>query len=1082
MPKPATPKSLAKPIAGYYAALSAYRDKGADHERATSHAFHNLLEAAAKPHRWTLIGDQVQKVRSQTIFPDGTLIDDFNLHRGYWEAKDTGDDLLAEIQKKIKKGYPLTNTIFEDTHRAILYQAGRSRLDIDLTDPASLADLLSAFFSYTEPNIAGFEQAVDEFKERVPDLARALAAKIADAHKTNKKFKDAFAAFFALCQTALNPNISQAAVDEMLIQHLLTARLFRTIFNNPDFTQRNAIAAEVEKVIHALASASFSLADFLQSLDKFYIAIEKAAESLTDFTDKQHFLNTVYERFFQGYCVKTADTHGIVYTPQPIVDFMCASVEHILKEEFDAALGDPGVIVLDPCTGTGNFVVNLLRRAGARGKKPLDRMYREQTFANEIMLMPYYIAALNIEHAYLEETGKYEPFEGLCFVDTLELAEPKHTGLFTEKNAERVTRQKDAPITVVIGNPPYNVGQMIHNEQNTNRPYPAVDQWIRASYAKDSRATSVSKLNDPYVKFFKWATRRLEDRDGIVCFVSNNSFVENFAFDGMRKHLARDFQAIYHLDLEGNVRHNPTLSGTQYNVFGIQVGVGITIAVKHKKPKSRGIRYAVVDKTIRRSEKLASLRQQGSVAGVRWRSIKPDAANTWIKPGHTREFAGFTPIASRGARRSPNGNGNGNDGVIFKDYSLGIATHRDAVLYDSSEKALIPRVKEFIDSYNTEVYRWKQAPKDTDIHSYVSYGKIQWDRDLKNDVKRGRQVTWSPTSIRTSLYRPFSRQHVYFDRVLAAEVYGLPGIFPTESTENVLLGFSGIGHRAPFGSLCAMEIPNLSILSLDGFQWCPFYIYDEDGTNRRENITDWALKRFRERYANKRISKWNIFHYVYALLHHPGYREKFKDNLKRELPRIPFAPDFAPFAKAGEKLARLHLHYDDPKVVKPYPLKEVWSPDKPKSLRVEKMKLSRDKTALIVNDSLTLTSIPPEVFTYRLGNRSALDWIIDQYQVSTDKRSGITSDPNLWGEEHGDEEYIVHLVKQVVTVSLETMKIVASLPAGFAFEPSKRDSDPESEQPRKTETPAPQRPRTRKDKERAPFQLRSEGSPPPRLL
>ncbi len=356
------------------------------------------------------------------------------------------------------------------------------------------------------------------------------------------------------------------------------------------------------------------------------------------FRDKQHFLNTIYERFFRGYSVKVADTHGIVYTPQPIVDFMWASVAEALETEFGLSLSSPGVNILDPCTGTGNFIVNLMRRVPRRD---LPRMYSEQLFANEVMLMPYYISALNIEHAYLELTGKYEPFEGLCFVDTLDLAEDRQLPMFAEKNTERVARQRRSPITVIIGNPPYNVGQLNENDNNKNRKYPVIDRRISETYAKDSKATNKNALSDAYVKFFRWATDRLDGRDGIVCFVSNNSFVDQIAFDGMRKHLVQDFTRIDHIDLHGNVRKNPKLSGTTHNVFGIQVGVGITLAVRCKGEKR--LRYHRVPEFWRKEEKLAWLNERK----VPWQVLKPDAAHTWLVPQNADQFAGFLPIDER---------------------------------------------------------------------------------------------------------------------------------------------------------------------------------------------------------------------------------------------------------------------------------------------------------------------------------------------------------------------------------------------------------------------------------------------------
>ena len=620
MPTALAAKPKPKDIEEYYTALDAYEKQGVTHEGAVRSAFQNLLAETGRRVGWTLIPE----LQSGSIRPDGTFRDDYFLNRGYWEAKDTRDRLEAEIEKKRAKGYPLTNTIFEDTQRAYLYQNGHVAMQVDLTRQEQLSNLLITFFSYTEPAHEDFSTAVDDFKQRVPDLASGLVQIIQDAHTTNARFKQAFTSFFELCRDSLNPNISEAAVDEMLVQHLLTERLIRTIFDSQDFTRRNVIAGEVEKVIDALVSKAFNRHEFLKRLDPFYLAIESAARTITDFSEKQHFLNAVYERFFQGYSIKAADTLGIVYTPQEIVDFMCSSVEQVLKEEFGKQLSDPGVNILDPCTGTGNFVVNLLRRIPQRD---LRRVYTEQLFANEVMLLAYYIAALNIEHAHYERTGEYEPFDGLCFVDTLDLAEGGGQGRFsvmTEENTARVERQKTAPITVIIGNPPYNVGQINENDNNKNRKYRVIDERIRVTYAKDSKASNVNALSDAYVKFFRWAVERLEERDGIVCFVTNNSFTDQIAFDGMRKNLLQDFTRIYHVDLHGNVRENPKLSGTTHNVFGIQVGVGITVAIRKAQHVDRALLYHRVPEDWRKEEKLSWLAKKQNVAAVEWQTLRPD--------------------------------------------------------------------------------------------------------------------------------------------------------------------------------------------------------------------------------------------------------------------------------------------------------------------------------------------------------------------------------------------------------------------------------------------------------------------------
>ncbi len=902
----------------YYETLEALKNQSVDNEMSVRSAFEFLLAETAKLRGWTLVPELSEKSGGSLMRPDGTLRDANSLPRGYWEAKDTKDDLNTEIRRKIARGYRLSNTIFEDTQTGVLYQDKQEVLRVPLGDPKELARLLNQFYGYAEPDIEGFEEAVQEFQERVPELAGGLAEKIREAHKDNPRFIQAFAQFFKLCQTALNPNIRVEAVDEMLVQHLLTERLFRTIFDNPEFTKRNVIAQEVERVIDALLSQSFNRADYLKGLDRFYVAMESAARILPDFSEKQHFLNSIYERFFQGYSVKVADTMGIVYTPQPIVNFMCASVAEVLEKEFGKSLSSPDVYIIDPCTGTGNFIVNLLRRIS---KRDLPRVYREQFFANEVMLMPYYIAALNIEHAYYELTGTYEPFEGLCFVDTLDLAEGSQhqLGFVTEKNAERVERQKRTPITVVIGNPPYNMNQQNENDNNKNRKYEVIDKRVAETYAKDSKASSKTALSDPYVKFFRWATDRLQGRDGIVAFVSNNSFVDQHAFDGMRKHLLGDFTNIYHIDLHGNVRRNPKLSGTTHNVFGIQVGVGITVAARKRDAANPALSYHRVPEDWRKEQKLRQLTALDSVFGVPWQPLKPDTSGNWLLPEHATEFEAFVPVATKAGKVHT---GAAKE-TILKLFSVGVKTNRDDVVYDFQRESLEVRIRRFVEDYNGEVDRYKRSKDKKPVDDFVRYEEIKWSETLKAHLKRADYATFDEAKIRESLYRAFSRRYLFFDRLLNERVYGMPRVFPTleSETENLVICCT-IDSQMPFSALATNRLPSHAPGGRPG-QCFPFYVYNEDGTNQRENITDWALEHFRKHYGDNKITKWDIFYYVYGVLHHPQYRAKYAENLKRELPRIPLAKDFWGFSKAGKELARLHIEYEK---LQPYPLKYVETP------------------------------------------------------------------------------------------------------------------------------------------------------------
>ncbi len=1013
-------KPTHKPIKNYYAALNQFDRLGVTHETAVRSAFQSLLQHYGRKLNWTLVPEYPINRQQRRVVVDGALIDDFKLAHGYWEAKDIHDDLPTEVLRKFEAGYPRDNILFQTPHHAILWQNAQPVLDVDLTNPTELIGTLETFFSHRPQEYAEWEEAVAQFKAVVPALGDSLASLIQTERETNPQFKVAFAEFHEKCRQAINPNLAEAAVEEMLIQHLLTERIFRTVFDNPDFARRNVIAYEIEKVIDALTSQSFSRDSFLRSLDRFYIAIERTAATISDFSQKQGFLNTVYEQFFQGFSVKVADTHGIVYTPQPIVDFMVKSVDQILKTEFNRSLSDSGVHIIDPFVGTGNFIVRVMREIQ---KTALADKYQSELHCNEVMLLPYYIASMNIEHEFYEAMGMYRPFERICFVDTFELVEDpdNYQSLFAEENTRRVESQKVTPMFVVIGNPPYNVGQVNENDNNKNRNYETMAAHVAKTYGKDSKARNKKALADPYVKAIRWASSRIGE-EGVVALVTNNSFLDGEAFDGMRKHLADDFDAIYILDLSGNVRKNPKLSGTTHNVFGIQVGVSINFFIKRRDSENSQpeIFYARVDELWRKEDKYHYLDSNKHYRNIEWKPITPDARHTWLTEGIHTEFHAFLPMGTKEAKAARTQTVD----VIFKRYGRGVATCRDAWAYNFDRKALAINMIGMIGAYNAEIDRWtRRENRDANVDDFVVYddAKIKWSESLKRNLQGGKTADFSEKKMRASLYRPFTKSNLYFDRIMTERVYVFPSIFPTPETEteNRVICVSGIGSNKPFHTLMSSLIPSLDIL--EKTQCFSFYTYDEDGENRRENITAWALSQFRAHYRDDTIGKWDIFHYAYALLHHPEYRERYAANLRRDLPRLPYAPDFWGFSKAGQRLGEIHIGYED--AVK-YPLSYIETPETQLDWRVEKMKLSKDKTQIKYNDFLTLDGIPARAFDYRLGNRSALEWVIDQYRIKTDKRSGIVNDPNR----DDDPQYIVKLIAKVITVSLETVEIVDDLP------------------------------------------------------
>jgi predicted helicase len=694
---------------------------------------------------------------------------------------------------------------------------------------------------------------------------------------------------------------------------------------------------------------------------------------------------------------------------------MVRSVDEILQQEFGKTLSDSGVHILDPFTGTGNFITRMMQQIK---RSALPQKYAEELHCNEIMLLPYYIASMNIEHAYMErlgkgdELGEYRPFEGICLVDTFELAEPRQAGFsfMSEENTERVKRQKKAPIKVVIGNPPYNVGQTDENDDNANRAHESVDDRVGATYRARSKASSTTKLGNMYVKAFRWAADRVED-NGLIALVTNNGFLSKRVFDGMRMCISEEFSRVLILDLGGDVRDNPKLSGTTHNVFGIQPGVCVSFLVKSKGHTLHTIEYARLDEYWRKSQKLAFLQENPSILKIEKETLTPTEDGTWIKDGRSEGNEELIPLSS------------GNSG-IFITHSMGANTNRDDWTVSFNYANLISNVRKLLETYNLERSRYV-AGRDKKAFAWTNdHKKIKWSSSLKASLLRGTVGEFDEQDVRVTTYRPFTQEFIYFNKLLTHRRANLPNIFPSVASEqeNVAMCVPGPGNRKSFGALIVNQIPALD-LAFEKAQCFPFYTYSADGTNRRENITDWALAKFHAHYADKKITKWDIFHATYAILHHPEYRTRYAANLKRELPRIPFPPDLHAFAAAGKRLMELHIDYEKQPE---YKLEQIEDPKAEVTFRVERMRLnSKDKSELRYNDFLTLRGIPLAAFDYRLGNRSALEWVIDQYRVSIDARSGIVNDPNR----EDDPQYILRLIGQVITVSVETQQIIAGLPS-----------------------------------------------------
>ncbi len=646
-------------------------------------AFQKLLEGYCESQQLILIPELEYRTSfGTTVYPDGTVKDALRLPWGYWESKDIEDDLDQEIQNKFAKGYPSDNILFEDSQTAVLIQGGQEVQRVSMREADKLEALLTHFINYERLEVRDFRQAIEHFKADLPTVLDTLRQTLDKTAKTNKPFKAAFKGLLTLCQESINPKINPFDVREMIIQHILTEDIFLTVFNESQFHRENIIALQLEAVVKTFFTGKLRH-DTLKSIDSYYAVIRREAANIANHHEKQKFLKVVYENFYKTYNPKAADRLGIVYTPNEIVRFMIESTDYLLDKHFNRLLADDDVEILDPATGTGTFITELIEYLP---KNRLRAKYQNEIHCNEVAILPYYIANLNIEYTYQQKMGEYEAFPHICFVDTLDNLGFEHSyqnqqktlslGL-GEENAARISQQNKCQISVIIGNPPYNANQQNENDNNKNREYPEIDEAIKRTYIANSTAQK-TKLYDQYARFFRWASNRLSD-NGILAFVTNSSFIEARTFDGFRKVVAEEFNDIYIVDLGGDVRKNPKLSGTKNNVFGIQTGVAISLMVK------KATRCDITCKIyyMRRPEleiaadKLAFLRTS-QFKEIPFERIQPDKNHNWLNIADN-DFEELLPLANKETKLAKSQK---EERAVFKLFSLGVSTNRDEWVYD----------------------------------------------------------------------------------------------------------------------------------------------------------------------------------------------------------------------------------------------------------------------------------------------------------------------------------------------------------------------------------------------------------------
>lgn len=864
----------------------------------------------------------------------------------------------------------------------------------------------------------------------------------------NTQEQAAFNVFAAELRDDLNDSISDGEIVEMLAQHLVTKPVFDALFDEYSFASHNPMSKAMQGVLDALHE--HHLAKEADTLEKFYASVRQRAAGIDNAQGKQKIIVELYDKFFRNAFPKMTERLGIVYTPVEVVDFILHSVNHLLQQEFGQTLGSKGVHIIDPFTGTGTFITRLIQ-SGLIKPEELPHKYKHEIHANELVLLAYYIAAINIEAAYHGEViDEYTPFEGICLTDTFQMYEKED--LIDEvlvDNSARRKRQKALDIRVIVGNPPYSVGQKSENDNNDNVDYPKLDADIRATYAARSSATLAKGLYDSYIRAIRWASNRIGDT-GIIGFVTNAGFLDANTTDGLRKCLADEFSSLYVFHLRGNQRTSGETSRKEGGkIFGSGSRAPIAISLLVKNPAAQGhgqIYFHDIGDYLSREEKLEKVAGYASVAGIeQWQRITPDEHGDWLK----QRDNSFNRFIVLGEKKS-------DAPKLFENFSLGVVTNRDAWAYNASQSKLATNMTSMIGFYNGEVERFnaKYSGLDTKARQAQVDGfidtdptRISWTHNVKQDLVRNHIYAFESGNMVSSLYRPFTKQWLYYNRRFNERVYQMPRIFPDAGTENLVIGVSAAGEKVAFSALISRHVPSLHFVDIEGSQCFPLYLYDEaaqasdsdlfaepidGGLRRRDAVTDAGLAHFQSAYPGESLSKEDLFYYVYGILHSPDYRERFADNLSKELPRIPAvkkAADFWAFSQAGRALADLHLNYE---TVEPYPLTiEAKSPLTGADYRVEKMKFAKkgDKSTVIYNHRITLKDIPRAAWDYVVNGKAALDWVMERQAVRTDKASGIVNDANDWAiETMGNPKYPLELFQRVVTVSLETTKIVKGLP------------------------------------------------------
>lgn len=893
-------------------------------------------------------------------------------------------------------------------------------------------------------NKVGDRRYWEQWAKNVAEIAERQVERINRLITEDKTHQVEFANFLGGLQKNINPSITHQQAVDMLSQHIITKPVFEALFDGYSFVKNNPISVSMQSMLDLLEDQSFD--KDTETLNKFYESVKMRASGIDNAEGKQRIIIELYDKFFKSAFPKMVEQLGIVYTPVECVDFIIHSVNDVLKKEFGRSVSDENVHILDPFTGTGTFITRLLQ-SGLIEEKDLERKYKYEIHANEIVLLAYYIAAINIENAYHDATpdpndgigtDKYTPFDGIVLTDTFQLGESDNSEkLFSEmfpQNSERVAKQKKAPLRVIMGNPPYSVGQQSANDNAQNQSYVKLEKRIETTYAAETKVSAKNSLYDSYIKAFRWSTDRLDSTGGIICFISNGAWLDSNAGEGFRKCLEKEFTSIYVFNLRGNQRTSGELSrkeGGKIFGSGSRTPIAITLLVKNPAATNTKatIHYHDIGDYLNQSDKLAIVKKFSTVGNeaIKWKTLSPNEHGDWINERNDV----FSTLVQLGDKE----NKLNKETFFIPLYSNGVKTNRDAWVYSTSKKTLSERINLMIEFYNSQVDLIKSKKE------YSSDPlKISWDSTLMLDASKGMKHEFSKEPLRISIYRPYYKQYLYFDKHINNSVALLPKLFPKKETKNLVICVSGVGVTKDFSVIITNTVPDLELIGKS--QCFPLYhfeerqkqsrgLFDEGGDSefvRRDGVSDFILERAIAMYG-KTVNKEDIFYYVYGFLHSPEYRELFANDLKKMLPRLPLVEDvrdFWKFSKAGRALAEIHINYE---TVAPFSDVTVTGDDG-KFYTVEKMRFPKkdQKDTIHYNSKITITNIPAKAYEYVVNGKPAIEWIMERYAVTTHKESGITNNPNDWAEEVGNPRYILDLLLSIINVSVQTVDIVEGLP------------------------------------------------------